>query len=90
LPKGAYWEGKTLVMPAGDSDDEGEDEGGQNVGEPVQDTRRSNITSKFLSERQNADDEWTVDIRIGGPAQHVGTLRKDRLQKRMFNVSRPS
>lgn len=31
-------------------------------------------------------DEWRFDIRMGGPAQHVGSLRGDRLKEKLISA----
>ena len=48
------------------------------------DSASANMTAASLSKRAFAPDEWRCDIRTGGPEQHIGTLGKKRLYKKLI------
>jgi hypothetical protein len=99
LPYVAYWKGSKLIFPNDEPEDTEDpaDTGvlpahTQEVSQTLNDhtsTKEAaadstgdsnNLTTSALARR---DEKWAVDIRFHGRREHVDTLRKDRINKRM-------
>jgi hypothetical protein len=93
LPPGAYWEGNTLVLPGNyDTDDEDEDIDHQfehDIQERAVDDQinsASNMTVATQGPPPWPSDAYAVDVRVSKDQwSHVGTLRKYRLWKAVYN-----
>jgi len=91
LPPGAYWEGNTLVLPndptAESSDvDNSQDEFATNADAAnVPEMELFNVTASALEKRLEPPGKFAVDVRMGGPKQHIGTLRKNRLWRAIYD-----
>jgi len=99
LPYGAYWKGSKLIFPNAEPEDpEDHADAGvvsahtQDVSQALNDQSSttdvaadstgdsSNLKTSVLARR---DEKWAVDIRFDAEGQHIGTLRKGRINKHM-------
>jgi hypothetical protein len=93
MPPGAYWQGNTLVLPENyDADEEDEDDDYQfehGIQERAADNQIDgvfNMTATTQSGPNWGTDAYAVDIRVSKDQwSHVGTLRKYRLWKAVYN-----
>jgi hypothetical protein len=89
LPYSAYWEGNKLIFPNNEPEDPADTGVSQTLNDDTitkdaiadETADSNNLTASALGKRDPNPMTWLLDIRFQGQREHIGTLRKQRMNK---------